>query len=307
MTDSNQSSDPRRDPVTDDLPDTASEQELDDLLAHASELAGDLNENLGETDTAPASQPAESHDSADESLTPADLDEELARLETKTQIVANEIGEIDMEESSDASHAENPAPDDSPIPNASADHRQLVPPGQNQQATTRDSNEVPDFMRDMLADEDDRSHQSETKRIALAPNKPAPAPDELNPPSQRPTASAAASKRHAPQKPGVVGTGMLGVIGSPPDERDQSESQSQDGSQQQPASAIDAQPRPSTIARMARLAEPAAMNACQSAARILERIDRPLTFLGPRTRTLLGWLALATLATAAIVYLVALF
>jgi len=250
-----------------------SERELDEILARAASLANDLGNEIGAipTDAEPTG-PA----SGDRRLDSRELnlDTELDELD---RLVASAAGDL---------AADNAAGANAPPP-ATGD--------------------LPDFMREFM----------QPASTSLAFSEPMPPQDSTRSPSAfnqsqidddvphvGRSITGGSAKLSLPSKPGVVGTGMLGVVGTPA--LDPIEAVPSDAATV-PASGENRFGPPTT-----RNAAPAVLSrigcsACDVAIRVLEKFDRPLASMGMGLRRLAGWFALATLATALIVYTIALF
>lgn len=146
------------------------------------------------------------------------------------------------------------------------------------------------------------------ERVASTPNQNEPG-SETAPRLFGSSSDPDTSKRQP--SPGVVGTGLLGVVD--PDKPRSEEGQAAESRADRPAgaqrgvslSAPEAFKR-SVQAAAARVT-PFAAGLALLAVRLLERIDGPVGGVGSPVRRAVGWMALATLGTASIVYLVSLF
>ena len=161
--------------------------------------------------------------------------------------------------------------------------------------------DVPDFMREFMDPE---------------PEAPPESPSEAAP--EPPVASAEPVIEATPvpvqMKPGVVGTGMLRKVVRP----DQTEAPEEEAEVPVEVSAFSkADALRARLTGLRRLLEkipspaPAlsriAYIVCAKGVAVLEKADKPMERIGYRLRTLIGWIAMATLGTSVIVYVVSLF
>lgn len=111
-------------------------------------------------------------------------------------------------------------------------------------------------------------------------------------------------------KPGIVGSGKIGVVGT------HTVSPKVDASApmetpDEPAEADDTPQRFAGMANVIRGAathlSPTVLAGCERAVNLLELIDRPLGRIGDPVRRLIGWVAIATIATSLLVFLYSLF
>lgn len=260
-----------------------SAEDLDDVLSQAASLATELSSELGAPDdTFDSSGSGNAPPIRKEA--PADLDRELDDLQ---QLVATAGEELDDEPTS-PSDADGPDTNP-PVPESKA-------------SSSGETFDVTDFMSEL----------TEPKEADATPDKPAQQQPEKSP--MKPSESTAEDGRqttsvHMP-KPGVVGTGMLGVVGTGPTTeamKDESSATVED------EAADDASP-PSMAEKSLRIVReagsrlsPLALRLGLQGVRILERIDTPVRRVSQPIRRLVGWVAIATLGTATIVFLVSLF
>jgi len=155
--------------------------------------------------------------------------------------------------------------------------------------------DIPDFMREFMEPETPRE----------APSEPAVATtDRIVETTSMPVQT----------KPGVVGTGMLHKIVRP------DRAGKQDQEKEAPVEAVALSEADALRARLKgllrlfkRIPSPApalggiAFIVCDKGIALLEKVDKPMERLGYRVRTLIGWIAMATLGMSVVVYLISLF
>ncbi len=209
-----------------------------------------------------------------------------------------------------AAEAEHPPPETPTQPEGEV----AIDPGtqtdtKNPPAETDPQEAVPSFMRDLMGSADEPA--TEAAPTTTGPQEPTlDAADTSAAPSRSPSAAAMYQSQG---KPGVVGTGMLGVVGSTPPppngtpDKDVSAVVNGEGADSQGDGEDNAAgasvARPSLRARLT----PFAFQATNCIVTLLAKIDQPLKPIGPRVRLIAGWAALATFGTALVVFLVALF
>lgn len=257
-----------------------SEQELEEVLAQASALATDLSEQLGmggddpssdslarDSNIAPAAAGTETGDSDSIDNLPQDLDAELGELERLIAATRSDVTETGEGSDEPAPSAEAPAQ----VPEEPA----VADPGPGKS--------VPDARDDPPVDQ--RSSESAGPGADLT--------------------------FHAVSvKPGIVGSGKIGVVGT------HTVSPKVDASApmetpDEPAEADDTPQKFAGIANVIRGAathlSPTVLAGCERAVNLLELIDRPLGRIGDPVRRLIGWVAIATIATSLLVFLYSLF
>ncbi len=105
-------------------------------------------------------------------------------------------------------------------------------------------------------------------------------------------------------KPGVVSSGKIGVVGTHTPNVDAS---APGETPDEPAEADDRPHKFAAFANVIRKAttplSPMVLAGCERAVTLLESIDRPLGRISDPVRRLLGWLAIATIATSLLVFL----
>ena len=160
---------------------------------------------------------------------------------------------------------------------------------------------IPDFMREFMDTEEPD------------PSK----PGQDAPPQSKPTSEGSSNDAARPEnklqpqgRPGVVGTGMLGVVGSVPPMPDQGSTEPTSPTDEESDSESNDSIEPqAAIGRFAVLAllKPTGMLILDQLATLLISIDKPFKKIGPGVRLWIGRAALATLGTAFVVFLAAMF
>ncbi len=308
-------------------PDLISEDELEAALAEASALASDLSEQVGAdgTPAAPAESAEEPAASTDSDETPAqsdklptDLDAELVELERLIAVAESDVGQAPDPADETASPPQEPAAaPDEPAPQseeAAAPSDESVSLGEEsgsvsaepaapsaEPAALQADSDIPDFM-----DELTRPEESDAAKVAEPlppPSKPV-ASAETTPQGER-DADGPSSEATSP-RPGVVGTGTVGVVGtvSQAPEADPVEAAATRDKPDGPSSTSGNTRKVPEVIRVAsaRLA-PHVLTVCERGVTILELIDRPLGRISQPIRRPIGWVALATTGAASILYL----
>lgn len=239
--------------------------DLDDALALAASLAADLAVELGEAPPPSASAPSDASPSAP-AVDAASLDSELSKLEDLVDETAKEI-----------------APD-------SGGSSSGVPESMSE------FTEQPAEQADGSADESPTPSGAPTGEDASS----------IAPPEEVAKANLAESVQS-----GVVGTGMLGVVGnikkpSPIGSRGASPA---DGAAVGEASSGKATLASGPITRIRAIISeriaPVLYAVSERAVGVLEKIDAPFGRVGAKARDLIGWVALATVATSILVLILA--
>lgn len=284
------------DPRPEEDPAGLSETELDDLLAQATSLANGLSEELGSMEEeptrtsqeSPAASGAEVESSNPDAQPKHNLEGELADLD---ELIATTSLELD-----------GPA------------HAQSEPTAANDKTAASTDATAPTFMDELTQPEAPAEAVSEINTPDR--NDPTRAEESPNKPLEESGAVAG-----SPQAiPGVVGTGMLGVVSTPEASRIPEVA---DGAAAMPAAGENTvaqpdEPDPSPSSRVlsrllalplvavSRLA-PVNGLLCQQGIRLLDLMDRPLQHTSVLVRRLVGWVALATMAISIIVLVISLF
>lgn len=286
MTDQHPQDQPEGEPT-----DAGFEQELDAVLAKASSLAEGLSAEVGSSDAPPVATVATSPHT-DDNAPVANLDEELSTLEGLLAKTETELHE------SAAGGSAVDGEDDTPGASGEA------PPTTGEAAAPDD--QVPDFMAEFTGGQDpaaDPSGELDPATSAALPSL------EM----EEPTGGASTA---ASSKPGVVGTGMLGVVGTPQpakvEEDPPGAAASHSGVAENPEEQAAAPARGATAASRSAVADvrraladrlsPVTYTVAECTVRMLETADRPFRKLGETPRRWLGWLALATMGTSVVVF-----
>lgn len=267
--------------------DTCSADELDKLLAEATSLADQLADELAESDDTPPSLTDDGLDIDADLIANIDakLDEAAALCETAVQEVGAEPDD-DAPTAPDSTAAEEP-PDQTGIPafmdefttpeSVEADSKESTATSAAvaEEPTETPSESVPDFMREFTCDEgesgDAPTQLPIPKKIGIVGDAVVVPEDDFAPVvEKKPASDKAAAKPPAPAATRkfkwMIGTAAVrGMVG--------------------------------------RCAH-SALQLCELGARGLEAADKPLQRVGPRIRLVAGWLALATLGTSVIVFVV---
>ena len=285
MTDEPQPDQPASDAPGDQDVDFASDQDLDDVLAQAAGLAADLSRELGagegpseSTDGLPTPGDAENRQT-DRDDTPQDIDRPVEASAAELDSAPSGVAES-------APSTTEPAPSqDEPVSDSTYT--------------------VPEFMDEFTQPEDSPETAPGGSQQRAA--------DSQKPVSKAPAAGTAANeapRSGASAKPGVVGTGMMGVVGTPSPAPAGDSPTSPPGAPDEEADLASGTPGGGQMVPLLRQAvdraSPLAFSACDRAVSILEAIDRPVAKAGPAVRRAIGWLAIATAATSAVVYLISL-
>lgn len=307
------------------------EKELDDLLLQASELAADASHEVG----VPATKPGASPLPGPEELS-STLDDELGRLDGLIASAATEVGAEPLGTSAvstvtptSAESSSAPAKQNDPnAPPAPAGTPSKTPASGGPAAARH----VPDFMLEFTEPASDppatpspavektsapapsgaaRNAAAETASAAAgAAAGKAQRPSELAASNDAATATRAgtaatatppsSASRAATAKPGLVGTGMLGVIGTTASQQPQKASASATDASFDSASTESETEEAAHPRRLADVLSPV----IDLLERLLELLDRPFAKVGAGVKEIIGWVALATLGTAVVMYLI---
>jgi len=271
----------------DPQPGKTPELELDDILSQATTLAADLNEQLGGADVPPAS-PAPDPLNEVKASTSDSLECELQELERLVASTSKEIApEPSKPRASGGAESSDPAsPPAAPAPAPSKANAYVAP----------------DFMAEFTQPAAPVSEPAASlKRSPPTPAAPSPSPS-----------AASSSATSLSPKPGVVSTGKIGVVGAPSRQPPEGPAPSLPEEKEPPTENEPLPERPPRLAMAARLESillrlrPTALAWGAQGVRLLEAIDRPFSRIGLVPRRLAGWLAIATLGTASIVYVLSL-
>lgn len=275
-----------------------SEDDLDALLSEASALASEISGEVGDV-SMNAVQPADEDSAvcdaaASESFeswagdNPDDVDSRLAALDSLLEDSRNEVG------APTPSDVVGPPSDDSPGEVDQAD--QVIAdavdvedgfPGDVHVSPSPPEAHVPDFMQELTQPDEesslrhsDTAHDQNSSISAAPPTKPPPqildrsamrraAHDEVKPETSESTKPTEQARVEAP--PG------------PPS------------------------PMRSLLPRVRRRLSPVAFRVSEKGVDLLEVLNRPLGRFGGRAQAAVGWLAIATIGTSLLVFLVSLF
>lgn len=289
--------------------DNMSEADLDDILSEAANLASNLKEEIGDSgDPAAAAAPDPINDV--KTGTTDTVECELHELERLVASTAEQLG-AEASDESDAepgestpttAPADETASSETPVPEESASE---APVSDSPAAETSEQSKplaVPDFMSEFTEPEAPQEVKPEAAATETKTAGPEPAADA----DADATATSVDDDPESDPKPGVVGSPIGQTKGDP-----SVESASESQALAEPESDSSATDSPKATASDAlralgqRLA-PLGLAVCAKVVLLLEMIDRPLGRIGAAPRTLLGWLAIATLGMAAIVYVISL-
>ena len=275
-----------------------SEEDLDALLSEASALASEIAGDVGDVSMdAPqpgAEDPAVS-DAAESELfessaadNPDDVDSRLAALDRLLEEAGNEVGPPTPLD------AVGPPSDDSPGEVDQADQEIADAPAAEDgfppdaHVSSSPSEEVvPDFMQELTQTNEESS--SVPRDGAQDQNDPIPAAPASNPPpgsALPPTARAATLEELKPET---------------------SESPKLAEQTQDKAPRVPLKPMQSLMARVGRRLSPVALRVSEKGVDLLEVLNLPLRRFGGRVQGAVGWLAIATIGTSLLVFLVSLF
>lgn len=265
----------------DSAPEFVSEKELDEVLAHASDLANELSEEVG-----PPDDLADGRGAWDEEVRatapPPGLDAELVELQ---RLVERTTRELDAAQ-------ERPKSESASSGEASEVTADREPPANGYT--------VPDFMAEF----------TQLEALPESGDR-APEPSEEVQPPSAPSGVVEGGRggsQPKPQpvpRPGVVGTGMIGVVGSAHPKLSDAEMPSVPLPDEQ-VDRVEALPVGGWSQRIragAAWLSPIVLPVCARAIHLLEQLDRPFGGLGPHVRQVIGWIAVATIGTSLIVYL----
>ncbi len=263
-----------------------SAEDLDALLSEASalasEISADLGESSGETEAEPPG-PTENAQSSPEPIGLTDgVDTQLQRIEGFVAEASSELG------ASLEPPDERTEPDQAPSP----------PP---------EERSIPAFMDDLTRAADDAASTPAGEMENTSADLHEPEPPEIE------------AKQSAPTEPGITSPPVLGDApavsdlpaegsGPAPEKRPQpARHETMSADDPTDPGAVPNADRIGAIHRAAARLSPAALGLCNYGVQLLEIVDRPARRLGPGPRHAIGWLAIATLGTSFIVFVVSLF
>jgi hypothetical protein len=322
--------------------DLVSEGQIDDALAEASSLASTLSEEVGAAEQdAPR---AEDHPNKDgPSDTALDLDAELRELEKLVTDTGNELDAAPggpgrhLPPVDDGQEHAQQAPPGTASGASSRDHPETVDPGAPLSQTGKSPSSelsVPDFMAEFTepaepdspgtgeqaapsepATEDDSSASDDLPDFMSELTQPSdPGLDAPDPPSAVPDTDTERSDFGqsdclAPA-PDRSENGLQGASIDPSAHEDW---QGLDGAvpAQDPMAELSDSATTAKFKKLAHLLglrlSPTVAAACDKVVTLLEVADRPMGRVGRRTRYIIGWLAVATVGTSIVVYILSLF
>ncbi len=251
------------------------------MLAQASKLATELSGEVGHPDGSPDAGEARK-EATRKGDTPQDLDAKLNGLQA---LVAETSNELDAADGSAVK--EPPVPDEA----AATPTEQQPSPGEYK---------VPNFMAELAQSEESKEPSSEVPGSPPGVSQTRPVQAEAKGETGEPPGHGQA------HKPGVVGTGLIGVVGTPAPSpaKEHASTSIAPGS---PAETTPPTPEAAGITHILHAAaariSPLALSVCDRAVHLLEQFDRPMGWLSGSVRRVLGWIAIATVGTSVLVYL----
>lgn len=276
-------------PRPEEDPAGVSQTELDDILAQAASLATGLSEELGWTEE-------ESTHASQESSAASEAGVESSNPDTESQRnLERELANLDELLATTSLELDGPA-------------------AANDKTAASTDATVPTFMDELTQPEAPAEAVPEIK----TPGRDDPTRAEESP--SKPSEESGAVARSSQAKPGVVGTGTLGVVSTPGASR---VPEVADGAAAMPAAGENTvagpdepDPSPSSPVLSRLLALPLVVVSrlapvndllCQQGSRLLDLMDWPLQHTSVLVRRLVGLVALATMAISIIVLVISLF
>lgn len=272
-----------------------SEDDLDALLVEASQLASEISGEVGEAQAeaipVSAENQLESESAKKEpldlpsSLSGDDIDSQLDNLDRLVDESHREIGiptQADAAEvpvdipsgeapTSEVDRSDPPVADDLDVKNAiSTDTDEPAAPPEN---------DLPDFMQEFTRPDPDSPKETENQKIPDL-SEPVPETSSVSSPRQPTTPKADAKSSESAQSTGKAAA--TGHAGRPKSLR-------------------------LLITRLGYALSPMAIRATDKAVNVLEVVNSPTQRIGSRIRTAVGWLAIATIGTSVLVFLISLF
>ncbi len=326
--------------------DVVPEQELDEVLAQASSLASDLSAELGAAEQAtPDTGPRANRGGPPDTL--VDLDTELRELEKLVAETGSQIDPDSGKNGADAGllqdQSDTQAPPATAADNLQGRLDALPTAGEDSVSTDTTPNarsdglQVPDFMAEFTqsgksaeSDQPESSEPTAAEGASVADES----PDIMSELTQ-----SAGSSSDVPEEPATVsersvdeadGLGapdadlfddLTSVPSIPDDDMPNTSGDTRtpegwgefgtavsDEGSAESSLATSAASRLKTLARLvaARLS-PSATAACDRIVSLLEVLDRPMDRIGDRVRHIAGWIAVATVGTSLVVYILSLF
>jgi hypothetical protein len=316
MTEEGQPDPPPVEPNPGPLEGIPATEDLDTLLEQASSMAAELTEDVGGPDADDELQRADA--TLSDTDGPADgLDTQLGRMEELLDAAAAQVGKGDVSEELLDAFGEN----ESEPASFEGEPRTEAFPGTLKDDSTTD---IPEFMDDLTAPEAEvappvatgQEAPSITSSRAGGAEADSPPGREETPrehgtePSGDVTMNDMASLRAAADALGDLGVDdpTVGVEVPDFDPLDTAEPASAPRHPSLKGSATESVDRnePPPLGVLTRVRQPLSaigLTACRCGATALERIDRPFSSISGRIKMVLGWIALATLATSLMVIL----
>jgi len=266
---------------------------LDDLLAEASSLAGELSRELGGLEADLALDEFRVADTSTDPVT--DLDAEIAKL-------------VELQ-------GESPVASDAPEASSGVDMSLLdvFETGDDKPSTATESPSPPDS--DASGDANDEAIPDFMREFTEAPRADDATEASTGSPAAATSAQGARLGVVGTGTPGVVGTGGIGVVGKPTDPPPTADAADAEG-EFGPAAGDNAPARQPgrvramadrAVAMVSTRAAPVGLRLGELGVRVLEVADRPFSRIGGTLRAITGWMAIATCGTAMIAYIVSLF
>ena len=319
MTGEPQPDQPPVEPDSNPLEGVPAAEDLDALLSQASSLAAELTDDVGGPDA--DSELKQADDILSNTDGPADgIDTELGKMEELLDAAAAQVGTGNVSEELLAGFGEDDEATSDPAPpedEPCADEPQEASEGDP-------TAEIPGFMDDLTAPEPEASPPSADDQEAPpaaglpaatdeADSPPEPVgetPASETKPSDGVTMSDMASLQAAADALGDPGEEDLTAGAEVPDfdqpEAAELASTTTPRSQKKPAAKLAGKKESWPLGMLAKVCRPLSaigVAACTLGATVLELIDRPFTSINSRIKMILGWIALATLATSLVVTL----
>ncbi len=296
--------------------DTAREEDLDALLAEASDLATEVSDEVGlSEDPSPAeaiqsrmtdSGMADAQTSAasgqDEPSPSDDVDSQMAQVDDLLRDTADQVG-CDSEGSVESSDMEGSAN----VATASGEGPH-TPDEPNDKVESVAAPEVPAFMDEFVNPVADACSE------VAQPGDKASAPELESGQRNAPAGLDTTTTTDLNQNPAKIG--VVSSMPSSPDGIIESSGATAPPPISEPlpeASSVDVGLDPTDkaeaalVPRLTSRLTPAAIRACQRGVDLLERLDAPVRWLGDGTRRVIGWVALATLGTSVIALIISFF
>jgi hypothetical protein len=295
MTGEPQPDQPPVEPDSNPLEGVPAAEDLDALLSQASSLAAELTDDVGGPDADGELKQAD--DILSNTSGPADgIDTELGKMEELLDAAAAQVGTGNVSEELLAGFGED---DEATSDPASPEGEPCTdePQDASEEAPTA---AIPGFMDDLTAPEPEDSPPEPDGETPASETRPS---DEV-------TVSDMASLQAAADALGDLGEKDLTAGTEVPDfdepQAAEPASTTAPPSKKEPAAKLAGKNESRPLGMLAKVRRPLSaigIVACTHGATALELIDRPFTSINSRIKMILGWIALATLATSLIVTL----